>query len=59
MSVFFAAAQLAPLAGRVLVGSELEGNFWVIDASGSGFRVQQLETFPGGNLDLEGAAYVP
>ena len=61
MSVFFAAAaQLAPFAGQVLVGSELEGNFWLINATASGFQVQQLAaSFPGGNLNLEGAAYVP
>jgi hypothetical protein len=61
MSVFFASAsQLAPFAGQVLVGSELQGSFWLIEATASGFQVQQLATtFPGGNLNLEGAAYVP
>ena len=61
MSVFFAsAAQLAPFAGQVLVGSELQGSFWLIEATASGFQVQQLATtFPGGNLNLEGDAYVP
>ena len=54
------AAQLAPFAGQVLVGSELEGSFWLINATASGFQVQQLATtFPGGNLNLEGAASVP
>jgi hypothetical protein len=61
MAVFFApAAQLAPFTGQVLVGSELEGDFWLINSTTSGFQVTQLvPSFPTGNLNLEGAAYVP
>jgi len=61
MDVYFApAAQLTPFAGQVLVGSELLGGFWLIRSTASGFVTQQLAAqLPTGDLNLEGAAYVP
>jgi hypothetical protein len=61
MDVYFAsAAQLVPYAGQVLVGTELQGNFWLISATATGFDTQQLAVqLPTGDLNLEGAAYVP
>lgn len=61
MDVYFAsAAQLTPYAGQVLVGTELQGNFWLIRATATGFATQQVAVhFPSADLNLEGAAYVP
>jgi hypothetical protein len=53
------AAELAPFAGSVLVGSELRGLFWVIRPSGGTFSVTKLATNLGGkHYNLEGAAYI-
>ena len=42
------------------MGSELEGDFWLIKATATSFDVQQLApSFPSANLNLEGAAYIP
>jgi hypothetical protein len=61
MDVYFApAAQLEPFAGQVLVGTELEGNFWLISPTATGFDTEPLAVqLPTGDLNLEGAAYVP
>jgi hypothetical protein len=61
MDVYFApAAQLVPYAGKLLVGTELEGNFWLIRATATAFETEQVEAqLPTGDLNLEGAAYVP
>jgi hypothetical protein len=61
MDVYFApAAQLVPYAGQVLVGTELGGSFWLIRPSASGFATEPVAVqLPTGDLNLEGAAYVP
>ena len=61
MDVYFAsAAELAPYVGQVLVGTELGGSFWLIRATATGFSTEQVTVaLPTGNLNLEGAAYVP
>ncbi len=63
MAVYFVgAAVLAPYAGRVLVGSELGSDFWLIgpNAAGTGFVTQQLAvSLPDPSPNLEGADYVP
>jgi hypothetical protein len=61
MDVYFApAAQLAPFAGQVLVGTELGGGFWLIRPTAAGFAADQLMVqLPSDDLNLEGAVYVP
>jgi len=61
MDVYFAAAaQLLPYAGQVLVGTELGGSFWLIRPTASGFSADPVTVqLPTGDLNLEGAAYVP
>jgi hypothetical protein len=61
MDVYFAsAAQLADYEGQVLVGTELGGDFWLIRPSATGFVAAQVAVqLPTGDLNLEGAAYVP
>jgi hypothetical protein len=61
MDVYFAPAdQLVPYAGQVLVGTELGGSFWLIGPSSTGFTVVPVAVqLPTGDLNLEGAAYVP
>jgi hypothetical protein len=61
MDVYFApAAQLAPYVGQVLVGSELGGSFWLVRPTATGFASEPVAVqLPTGNLNLEGAAYVP
>jgi hypothetical protein len=61
MDVYFApAAQLAPYAGQVLVGTELGGDFWLIRPTASGFAADPVAVeLPTSDLNLEGAAYVP
>jgi hypothetical protein len=55
-----AAAELAPYAGDVLVGSELQARFWVLRPVGNGFEAVALTTdLPTGQYNLEGADYVP
>ncbi|HEY8284374.1 MAG TPA: hypothetical protein VIJ28_08300 [Chloroflexota bacterium] len=58
--VFFApAAELAPYAGSVLVGSELGGFFWAVRPNGGGFTATKLSTtLTSKHYNLEGAAYV-
>ena len=58
--IYFApAAELAPFAGSVLVGSELRGLFWVIRPSGGAFSATKLATnLTGKHYNLEGAAYI-
>jgi len=59
-TIYFApAAELAPFAGSVLVGSELRGIFWVIRPSGGAFIATKLVTnLTGTHYNLEGAAYI-
>ena len=61
MDVYFApAAELLPYAGQVLVGTELQGNFWLIRPTANGFATEQVAVqLPSGDLNLEGATYVP
>ena len=61
MDVYFAtAAQLVPYAGQVLVGTELGGSFWLIRPTAGGFAADPVAVqLPTGDLNLEGAAYVP
>ena len=61
MDVYFApAAQLAPYVGEVLVGTELGGSFWLVRPTATGFVAEPVAVqLPTGNLNLEGAAYVP
>lgn len=59
-NVFFApAADLAPFAGDVVVGSELRGLFWAVRPSGSSFTAIELPTdLNGKHYNLEAAIYV-
>ncbi|HWE63809.1 MAG TPA: hypothetical protein VHB98_19010 [Chloroflexota bacterium] len=59
-NVFFApAAELAPFAGDVVVGSELRGLFWALHPHGSGFKATTLPTtLTSKGYNLEGATYV-
>jgi hypothetical protein len=61
MDVYFAsAAELTDYVGQVLVGTELGGDFWLIRPSATGFVAEQVAVqLPTGDLNLEGAAYVP
>lgn len=53
------AADLAPFSSAVVVGSELQGLFWVVQPQGNAFAVRHLTTTLGGShYNLEGAAYV-
>lgn len=59
-NVFYIPARgLAPYAGDLIVGSEIQARFWAIAPHGAGFRVLRLPlTLPGSGLNLEGATYV-
>jgi hypothetical protein len=58
-SVYFASdGALAAFRGRVIVGSELRGLFWIVRPRGSGFVAVPLETNLAGAFNLEGATYV-
>jgi len=59
-NVFFAAgSQLAPYAGKVLVGSEPHGRFWVVEPAGKRFRTMLLQTnLENATYNLEGAKYI-
>jgi hypothetical protein len=59
-NVFFvAASELAPYAGSVIVGTELQASFWVIRPRGAGFVTRRLKTdLPPAAYNLEGADYV-
>ena len=61
MDVFFApASQLSAYTGDAIVGSELEGLWWVIRPLGNvGFEVMRLQTnLKARQYNLEGATYV-
>ena len=60
-NIFFApASQLPTRAGTVIVGSELQGRFWVVAPKGSGFVSTELKTsLAGGKYNFEGAIFVP
>ena len=59
-NVFFAsAASLARYSGNLIVGTELKATFWAVAPRGGAFRARRIPmTPPGGNFNLEGAAYV-
>jgi hypothetical protein len=59
-AVFFApAAALAPLAGNVVLGSELLGHFWTVRPRGAGFAAVAVPTnLTGTKYNLEGAVYI-
>ncbi len=59
-NVFFApAAELAPYAGLVVVGSELRGLLWVVRPRGHGFvAIALTTTLRGARYNLEAATYV-
>jgi hypothetical protein len=61
MNVFFvAAADLAPYAGNVIVGTELKGQFWIIRPRGNGFQTRRLPTdLTASGLNLEAGTWVP
>lgn len=59
-NVFFAsAAQFRQYAGALLVGSELNGRFWIFRPHGRSFTAVELRSNLGGKDDLEGGAFVP
>lgn len=59
-NVFFASAnQFRPYAGALLVGSELNGRFWIVRPHGRSFRTVELQSNLGGKDDLEGGAFIP
>ena len=56
---FAAAAALAPYAGAVIVGAELEPSFWAIRPKGGSFVASKLETdLPAAKYNFESAFYV-
>jgi hypothetical protein len=61
MQIWFApASAFQDLVGRVVVGTELTGDFWVLQPNGSGFDAVPLDTdLPRQAWNLEGPAYVP
>src|SRR5204863_9463691 len=59
-NVFFVpASKLRRYAGRLLVGSELQGLFWTVTAGRGGLAVERIPlTLPGKGFNLENAIYV-
>jgi hypothetical protein len=59
-NVFFApAAQLGAAPGTVIVGSELQGRFWIVKPAGGGYTTSELQTsLAGGKYNFEGAVFV-
>jgi hypothetical protein len=60
-NVFFApAAQIGAGPGTVIVGSELQGRFWIVKPAGRGYTASELRTsLAGGKYNFEGAVFVP
>jgi hypothetical protein len=56
---FAPAAELAPYAGDVLVGSELGGRFWIVEPHGSLFRALPVRHRAMHAKSLEAAIFVP
>jgi hypothetical protein len=58
---FTPASALQSYVGQVVVGSELEGNFWAVKPrTGGGFTATTIPVqLPNGNWNLEGAVYIP
>jgi hypothetical protein len=52
------AAELSALAGKVVVGAENSGAFWILEPAGSGFRVVKVPVNFKGKHSLEAAIYV-
>jgi hypothetical protein len=53
------AAELQPYVGHLIVGSELRGSFWVIEAHGTGVVARPLATtLTSKHYNLEGAIYL-
>lgn len=61
MQIWFApAAAFQDVVGRVVVGTELTGDFWVLQPNGAGFDAVPLATdLPRRPWNLEGSALVP
>jgi hypothetical protein len=59
-NAFFApASELRAYAGDVVVGSEIQGLFWVVRARGRGYETLRIPTtLRGGHYNLEGMTYV-
>lgn len=59
-AVYFApAAELAPSAGDIILGSELLGRFWTVQPRGTGFAVTELPTsLTGKKYNFDGAVYI-
>jgi hypothetical protein len=60
-TIYFApAAQLAPWSGMVIIGSELNGRFWILRPRGRRFQLLKLATdLPRATYNFEAASYVP
>jgi len=57
---FAPASAFDELTGRVLVGTELTGDFWLLEPSGAGFDALPFATdLPRQPWNLEGSSYVP
>jgi hypothetical protein len=57
--LFAAAPQFVSHAGHLIVGTELKGQFWIVQPRGSGFQTRRIATnLPSKNFNLEGATYV-
>jgi len=59
-NVFFvSAAQLAPYAGGLVVGTEIKGQLWVVRPRGAGFQTRLLPTtLPAVAYNFESAVYL-
>ena len=59
-NVYFASAdQFRAYAGGLLVGSELQGRWWIFRPHGASYTSTELRSNLGGKDDLEGGAFVP
>jgi hypothetical protein len=57
---YVSAAQLAPYSGDVFVSTEVNGDFWIIQPNGHGFRAFELaNTLTHKGHGIEQAIYVP
>jgi len=57
---FAPASAFDELSGRVLVGTELTGDFWLLEPNGAGFDALPFATdLPRQPWNLEGSSYVP
>ena len=57
--LFAAAPQFASDVGHLIVGTELKGQFWVVQPRGRGFQTRRVATnLTSTSFNLEGATYV-